>query len=79
MDIQKIIKEALDALQKDDKLVEKFMANPVPTLEAVLKIDLPDDQITAVVNGIKAKLNVDDALKQVKGAADLLGGLFGKK
>ena len=79
MDIQKLIKEALATLEKDDKLVEKFMKDPVKTLESILNIDLPDDQINPIIEGIKAKLNLNDILGQAKGLTDMLGGLFGKK
>ena len=75
MDIAKIIAEAVKKLTSDEKLLESFKKDPVKTLEKQLGIDLPDEQINAVIDGIKAKINVDDAL----GAASKLLGMLGKK
>ena len=41
-------------------------------LIGLIGIDLPDEQIEKVVDGIKAKISFDDI-------AGKLGGLFGKK
>lgn len=78
MDIQKIITDVLEKLQGDDGLIAKFNADPVKTLEGLLNIDLPDDQVNAVIKAVKAKLNLDDV---TKGAENILGavkGLFNK-
>ena len=79
MDIQKIISDMLKKLSGDKNLKDKFLSNPVKTIEELTGIDLPDDQIEAVINGIKAKLDVDDVADKAKGVMGALGGLFGKK
>ncbi len=79
MDIQKIISEAIAKLQGNDDLIRKFTADPVKTLESLLGIDLPDDQINAVIAGVKAKLGLDTAAKGASGILGVLKGLFGKK
>jgi len=56
MDIQKIITDTLSKLKNDDGLKTAFLADPVGTLEKTLGIDLPDEQIKQVIDGIKAKL-----------------------
>lgn len=58
-------------LRSDDKLLQKFQANPAAVIEEYVGVDLPDEQINALVEGIKAKLTVDKL-----GSA--LGGLFRK-
>ena len=75
MDIAKIITEAVDKLLKDDKLLESFKKDPVKTLEKQLGLDLPDEQINAVIKGIQAKLGADDVID----AAGKLLGMLGKK
>lgn len=75
MDIQKIIAEAVKALTENEELLREFNKNPGKTLEKKLGIDLPDEQINAVVAGIKAKLGLDDAMD----AASKLMGLLGRK
>jgi len=74
MDIQKIITEAVKALTENEALLKAFNQNPAKTLESMLGINLPDDQVNAVVAGIKAKLGLDDVLEM----AGKLKGLFGK-
>ena len=78
MDIQKIISDVLAKLEGDDNLIEKFTAQPVKTLESLLNIDLPDDQINAVIDAIKAKLQLNDAAKSASGILNAVKGLFGK-
>ena len=78
MDIQKIINDVIAKLKADDNLLEKFKTNPVKVLEDLIGIDLPDDKINAVIDGIKAKLNLDDIAEKAKGILGALGGLFKK-
>lgn len=75
MDIQKIVTEAVKALTENEALLREFNENPGKTLEKKLGIDLPDEQIDAVVKAIKAKLNIDDVMD----VAGKLMGLLGKK
>ena len=46
-------------LMADKNLMEKFEKNPVKVIEELVGIDLPDDQVNQLINGIKAKLNLD--------------------
>jgi len=70
-DIKKTIEEIVSKVKNDKDIGEKFKKNPTQTVEGLIGMDLPDDQINAVVDGVKAKINVD-------GIAGKLGGLFGK-
>lgn len=78
MDIQKIITDVLAKLEGDDNLIAKFTADPVKTLEGLLNVDLPDDQINAVIDAIKAKLNLNDTAKKAKSILGAVKSLFGK-
>ena len=75
MDIKELIEKAVKMLQEDDNLMENFKKDPIKVVEKLLKVDLPDDKIEAIVNGIKAKIQIDD----VADVLGKLGGLFGKK
>lgn len=79
MDIQKIINDVLAKLKGDDNLIAKFKAEPTKTLESLIGIDLPDEQIDAVVKGVLAKINVDEVASKAGGIMGFLKGLFGKK
>jgi len=73
MDMNEIIKLAgsiVDKLSKDEKLMDAFKKDPVAVIEKKLGIDLPNDQLNALIDGIKAKLKADDVL-------DAAGKLFG--
>ena len=72
MDIEKIINDVLAKLKVDPALLTEFMKDPVATLEKKLGIDLPDEQIKQVIDGLKAKLGSVDA----NGLIDKLKGLF---
>lgn len=74
MDIKEQIKKAVDSISKDKNLQEKFQKDPVKALEGILGVDLPDDVINQVVEGVKAKLTADS----VSGAVDALKGFFKK-
>lgn len=72
MNIKEKIEEVAKKLMSDKDLKEKFEKNPVAVLEELIGVDLPDDQINQIVDGIKAKIAVDSI-------GGMLGGLFGKK
>lgn len=78
MDIQKIISDVLAKLEGNENLIAKFTADPVKTLEGLLNVDLPDDQINAVIEAIKAKLQLNDTAKKTKGILGAIKGLFSK-
>lgn len=75
MDIKAKIEEVVKKLTENKELMEKFKKDPVATLEKLLGIDLPDDQMEKLVDGVKAKIGFD----KVGDALGALGGLFGKK
>ena len=74
MDIKEKSKKAVESIRKDKKLQEQFQKEPVKALESILGVDLPDDVINQVIQGVKAKLTVDN----VSDAVDALKGLFSK-
>lgn len=71
MDIKKLAEELIQKLQKDPKLLEQFRSNPIPVVEKLVGMDLPDDQIKQMAELIKAKIDLDKV-------GNLLGGLFKK-
>lgn len=72
MDIKEKIESVVEKIKKDPSLAKKFKEDPVKTIESLIGIDLPDDQIKKVVDGVKAKLAVD----QAGGLTDKLKKLF---
>jgi hypothetical protein len=72
MDIKAKIEELTKKITSDKDILAKFQKEPIKTVEGLIGVDLPDDQIEKIAEGIKAKINLD----KLGGA---LGGLFGKK
>ncbi len=61
MDIKAKIEEIIDKVKSDKEFASKFSQDPVKAVESVIGIDLPDDQINALIDGVKAKLSLDKA------------------
>lgn len=69
MDIKAQIEKVVDTVTKDQTLLTQFQKEPVKAVEKVLGIDLPDDIINKVVDGVKTKISVDkisDTLGAIK-------------
>lgn len=79
MDIKAKIEEIVEKIKSDKGLLAKFKSEPIKTIESLIGIDLPDEQIEKIVDGVKAKISVDDLADKLGGLGDKLGGLFGKK
>lgn len=75
MDIKKMIDQVVDSVKDNASANDDFMKNPVKAIEGILKIDLPDDIMNKIIDGVKAKITLDS----VADVADSLKGLFGKK
>ena len=75
--IKEKINEVVEKIKNDKDIAAKFQKDPITTVEGLIGIDLPNDQIEKIVDGIKAKIALDKI--DVDKVADVLGGLFGKK
>ena len=74
MDLKEKIEQAVKKLLSDKTLMARFEQNPVSVIEQLIGIDLPDEQVNQVIEGIKARIKLDQV-------GDMLGGigkLFGK-
>lgn len=78
MDIKGQLKEKaeeiIEKIKSDKDIAAKFQKDPVSTVESLLGVDLPNDQIEALVDFIKAKIDLD----KIGNALGGLKGLFGK-
>ncbi len=71
MDIKDKIEEVVRKVKNDKNFEKEFKKNPVKAVEGILGVDLPDDKIMQIVDGIKAKISVDDV-------KDKIGDIFDK-
>lgn len=78
MDIKGQLKEKaeeiIEKIKSDKDIAAKFQKDPIDTVENLLGVDLPNDQIEALVDFIKAKIDLD----KIGNAMGGLKGLFGK-
>lgn len=72
MDIKAEINKIVDKVKNDPEIAELFKKDPIKAVEKVIGVDLPDDIIDKVVDGVKAKINLDKA----SGALGKLKKLF---
>ena len=70
MDIKAKINELVEKIKGDKNLLAKFKADPIKTIESIIGIDLPDETIEKIIDGVKAKIALDK-LDDIK---DDLGG-----
>ena len=74
MDLKEKIEQAVKKLLSDKTLMARFEQNPVSVIEQLIGIDLPDQQINQVIEGIKARIKLEKAGDMLSG----IGKLFGK-
>ncbi len=78
MDMKTQLKEKaediIEKIKNDKNIAAKFQKDPVSTVEELIGIDLPNDQVEALVDFIKAKIDMD----KIGNALGGLKGLFGK-
>ncbi len=67
-EIKALIKKLVDKIQEDDEIKALFKKDPIKAVEKILGVDLPDDVVNKVIDGVKASITLDDA-------KDLLGSL----
>lgn len=69
MDIKAEIEKIVASVTKDDSALENFKKDPAGTVKGLLgSIDLDNDTVSKIVEGVKAKVSVDKI-------TDALGGL----
>ena len=74
MDIKATVEKAVKKLMDNPALLKKFESDPVKVIEELIGVDLPDDLVNPVIDGIKAKLTAEKVGDALQG----LGKLFGK-
>ena len=68
MDIKAKINELVEKIKSDPKMLADFKSEPVKVMEKLLGVDLPDDVVEKIIDGVKAKITLDKA-------GDMLGSL----
>jgi len=67
MDIKEKIESVVEKIVKNPDIKEQFEKEPVKVIEDILGVDLPDDMVEKIIDGVKAKITVD-SIADVAGA-----------
>jgi len=67
MDIKEQIGKMVEAIQNNPDIKEQFENEPVKAIESIIGVDLPDDIVEKIIDGVKAKISID-TVSQVAGA-----------
>lgn len=78
MDIKEKIDKVVDKVKNDKSFKNKLMKNPVSALEEVLGVDLPNEQIDKIIDGVKAKIAKDKAEDLMENVGEKISGIFKK-
>ncbi|WP_295152670.1 hypothetical protein [uncultured Campylobacter sp.] len=76
MDINGLV-NMVSALKSDDKNLREFQSGPVAFIEKFLGVDLPDDQINAIIAGISSNFLSKNESGGSSSLGSMLGGLLG--
>ena len=79
MDIKEIITSLVEEIKNNQELMKDFEKEPVKVVEKMLKVDLPDELVEKVIDGVKAKMTLDKAdglIDNVSDVANVLKKLF---
>ena len=72
MDMKEQISKIVEEVSKNPDIKEQLEKEPVKVIEKVIGVDLPDDIVMKIIDGVKAKLTIDDVSK----VADTLKWIF---
>jgi len=61
MDIKEQIEKMAKKVLNDKDLMSLFKKDPINAVEKILGIDLPDEIVEKIVDGVNAKIKIDDA------------------
>lgn len=67
LNIKEKIEELVEKIKGDPAMLARFQKEPVAAVEELIGIDLPNEQLEKLVEGVKAKITLDKV-------GDALGG-----
>ena len=84
MDIMEKLEDLVEKIKEDKSIAAKFKKDPIDTVQDLLGIKLPEEQLEKLVDAIKSKIKLDDLDDVLEDKLEAqgkmaLGGLYGKK
>ena len=78
MELKTMLDGTIGKITSDKSLKDKFLKNPVKTLEGLLGIDLPDEKLKLLAEYAKARVLGQEPDDKAGGLKDKLDGLLDK-
>lgn len=72
MELKEQISKIIEEISKNPNIKEQFDKEPVKVIEKIIGVDLPDDIVLKIIDGVKAKLTLDGASKVVDSLKGIL-------
>ncbi len=72
VDIKSQINKIVEEVSKNPNMKEQFEKEPVKVIEKIIGVDLPDDMVLKIIDGVKANLTINNVSK----VTDVLKGVF---
>ena len=63
MDLKEKMEAIIEEIKKNPNMKEEFEKEPVKVIEKLIGVDLPDDMVEKIIDGVKAKMTVDNVSK----------------
>ena len=84
MDIMDKLEDLVEKIKADKTIAAKFKKDPIDTVQDLLGVKLPEEQLEKLVDAIKKKIKLDDLDDILEDKLEDLGkkalsGLFGKR
>lgn len=73
INIQEKIEKISQKLLTDKTLMSRFEKNPASVIEELVGVDLPDELVNKVVDGVKAKIAAGKVGEALSGLGKLIG------
>ena len=58
-DVKTKVDELVKKITSEKDLAKKFVKNPVKTVEDLLGVDLPDEAVKKIIEGVREKINIE--------------------
>ena len=75
VDVKEIITNLVEEIKSNKDLMADFEKEPVKVIEKIVNVDLPDELVEKVIDGVKAKIALDKVDNLMDNVSDVAGAL----
>lgn len=75
VDVKEIITNLVEEIKSNKDLMADFEKEPVKVIEKIVNVNLPDELVEKVIDGVKAKIALDKVDNLMDNVSDVAGAL----